>query len=295
MADWRDGVEYAPTGRPYGFATPRADPLTAPQPEPHLADDRPEAPPAAFEAPSAPPLAQLVPHTVEPRDPHRAFDTGSASFTGATAWGTVAGHGSGGWDPTRPLPLSSESSSVATDFAPPTGPPVVPAAGVAAAGPYPPPPARPTRDAAFGGYPPPAYPQGTPSQGIYSQGNYPQGAYPPGNPVPQWGSPPPAAPARPGAMGWLLVLLLLAGTVIQSLSVLLLVAAALIVRRVQPRRKGLATTAAVGAGALIPVAALTWAGQPYDWFATTSSVSQVICFVLLIAATISMAVGGSRR
>ncbi|HEX2856054.1 MAG TPA: hypothetical protein VHO26_01050 [Propionibacteriaceae bacterium] len=286
MADWRDGVEYAPTGRPYGFATPRAHPLTAPQPEPHPADDRPAAPPAAFEAPSAPPLAQLVPHTAEPRDPHEAFDTGSASFTGTTAWGTVAGHGSGGWDPTRPLPLSGEPASGATDFAPPTGPPVVPAAGVAAPGPYAPPLPQRAPDAAFGGYPPPAYPP---------QGSYPQGAYPPGNPGPQWGPPPSPTPARPGAMGWLLVLLLLGGTVIQSLSVLLLVAAALIVRRVQPPRRGLATAAAVGAGALIPVAALMWAGQPYDWFATTSSVSQVICFVLLIAATISMAVGGSRR
>lgn len=292
MADWRDGVEYAPTGRPYGFATPHAEPLTAPEPEPHLADDRPETPPAGFDAPTAPPLADLIPHTAETRDPHEAFDTGTASFTGATAWGTVAGHGSGGWNPTQPLPLSSESASQSTDFAPPTGAPVVPVqrenrAVPYGAVPYGAPPARP--DAA--GMPP--YPQAAPYP---PPDAYPRaGGYPPPGVAPQWAPPSPAPVARSATMGWLLVLLLLAGAVIQSLSLLFLLAATLIVRRVQPRRRALVTAVSIGAGIQLAVVALIWAAQPYDWFATSSSVSQVICFVLLIASTITMAVGGSRR
>lgn len=295
MADWRDGVEYAPTGRPYGFATPRTEPLSAPEPGPHPAEGRPESRPSEFDAPAAPPLADLVPHTAEARDPHEAFDTGSASFTGATAWGTVAGHGPGGWNPTQPLPLSNGPASTSTDFAPPTGPPVVPAQRFA-----PPPPAPPQPWSAA---PPPAgpYPAGYPPQQPYpgapqpASGNRPAVPYPPAGVQPQWVPPTPQDAGRTTPLGWLLVLLLLAGAVINALSVLLLAASALIVRRVQPRRRGLVTAVSIGAGAVVPVLALAWAAEPYSWFETGSSVSQVICFVLLVATTITLAVGGSRR
>ena len=296
MADWRDGVEYAPTGRPYGFATPRSEPLTGPEPEQHLADGRPDTPPAEFDAPVAPPLEDLVPHTAEPRDPRTAFDTASASFTGATAWGAVGHHGPGAWVPTQPLGRSSDTAPTGTDFAPPTGAPVVPAGGAA----VPPPltPAPPAGQAPPGypppaGYPPPS-PYPPPAGPPTGNGWGPQGQARHGQPLP---GPPGQAgtPARPDLMGWLLISLLLAGAVIQSLSILLLAAAAIVVRRVRPRRAGLVTAVSIGAGTLVPVMALAWAAQPYDWFATASSVSQVACFVLLIAATITLSMGSARR
>ena len=292
MADWRDGVEYAPTRRPYGFATPRAEPLPEPPPTTHLADGHPVTPPDTFSAPAAPPLRDLSPRTDTGRDPHAAFDSASAGFTGASAWGIVTHHGPDGWSPTEPLGLSGDARSTRTDFAPPTGPPVV-AALPGRPGPAPEglPVNRLPAPAAYpapGSYPPPAaYP--------------PPGSYPPPAAYPPPGSYPPTASeqaTRPGssAMTWLLVLLLLGGAVMQSLSILFLIGGGVVVRLVRPRRPMLVTVISVGAGIVFPVLAfLAVIAEPYDILGAVSPMSQIVCFALAVVATITLAIGGSRR
>ncbi|MGJ6980753.1 hypothetical protein ACSDQ9_09535 [Aestuariimicrobium soli] len=149
MADWRDGAEYAPAERPDGFATPRTSPLSVATPDPHPAEGLPPMAPDGFQpSPTpTPPLAALVPSTAPTRDPHQAFDSGMTIVEGS-AWGS-AHNGPGGAtpvrDPRQPIvttssfgPLAgqapdhgagdawqgSSAPDPATRFAPPTGAPV---------------------------------------------------------------------------------------------------------------------------------------------------------------------------
>ncbi len=254
MADWRDGVEYAPTGRPYGFATPRADPLPEPPP-------RERTSPTANHALSPTPSSRrrTPPARPEPaprhvgRDPHAAFDSRSAGFTGAVRGASSpTGPRTAGRRPNRSA-CPAMRAGAGTDFAPPTGEPVVAVAPAAAA---PPPgaesPATPVRRQAPGTYPSPG---AQPPPGTYPPGTYPlpaaiplQAPIPARGPEPQGPSRPPAAhpgqavgpgaTSRPGPLGWLLVALLLGGVgddvVVDPVPRR---AAMVVVRLIRPRRQ----------------------------------------------------------
>lgn len=145
MASWQDGAEYAPTERPDGFATPRVAVLPEAPPLIDPAAHQPLEPPHIFEqrTPTVP-LEALVPALGPTRDPHQAFTSTSAISTGA--WGAAHAdgvHAAAAWTPDAPLvtsagrdqgnrlPLGPPSGRPvgATTFAPPQGPPVLPASG----------------------------------------------------------------------------------------------------------------------------------------------------------------------
>ncbi|MDA8437791.1 MAG: hypothetical protein M0Z51_02875 [Propionibacterium sp.] len=97
-------------------------------------------------------------------------------------------------------------------------------------------------------------------------------------------------------MALLLMVLLLGGAVMQSLSILFLIAGGVVVRLVRPRRPLLVTVVSVGVGIVFPVLAfLAVLVEPYDILGAVSPMSQIVCFALAVVATITLAIGGSRR
>lgn len=133
MVSWIDGVEYAPTQRPFGFAMPRAAPLPTAEPAPSLAEGQPAEAPGEFrQAPGANPLESLAPRTGPRRDPHRSFGVDQTALT-SSAWGSAhssATTRSARFDPTAAMAPSGlatgagllEHSEAA--LAPPVGDPV---------------------------------------------------------------------------------------------------------------------------------------------------------------------------
>lgn len=203
MAGWQDGAEYAPIGRPDGFATPIADPL--PDPEPVVAaTPGPGAPPAGFQPGnlSSPPLDQLAAVPTVERNPREPFSTTATLMTGDSAWGAahrsdlmLAGNS---FDPRQPITTSGGA------FAPPTGDPLA----------FPPPSSAPLD------LPPPAsmHQPGTfpPAAGL-PPGGFPPGGYPPGAVAQQ---PPPARPATTQAqrqMSTTAIMILVLGLFVSSL------------------------------------------------------------------------------
>ena len=125
MASWKDGAAYAPTERPHGFATPRAEPL--PSSEPWTAPTPgPMAAPAGFDATPQPPLAQLAAGSGPSRDPRDSFTVTSA----ALAPGPVAGAKRDPREPiltSAPQPVGREwASAMGSQLPAPTGPPLPP-------------------------------------------------------------------------------------------------------------------------------------------------------------------------
>lgn len=174
MASWKDGAAYAPTERPDGFATPRAEPLSAGEPW-RAPTPGPIAAPEGFDAAAQPPLAQLASGARQGRDPRESFAVTGSVLTP----GPVAGAKR---DPRAPIltsapqPVGREWASAAGSQLPaPTGPPLPPPPGELldaapvpmrpAAGPMPapvaaPPPGfPPARRAQTPGAPPPQWPQ----------------------------------------------------------------------------------------------------------------------------------------
>lgn len=258
MADWRDGAEYAPTERPFGFATPRVAPLSAPAEPPSPAVGQPPVAPNDFTAPNAAPLATLAPRIEQARDPNRAFDTDSSTFTGQTAWGTVA-HGSGGWTPSQPFALTSSTGAnlaeqsaprPGSSFAPPTGGPVVPATG----------------------YPAPV---GVPSSQL------PPGAWAPPAPSQQ--------PASSPMLDWLVFLCLLAGFLVRPISIVLIVAAWLIARQLKPVARSIRRTLSIGLGVAVVLGGLAALNaQPGDGYSEFSSTVLLVSLVLTITVGIQL-------
>ncbi len=74
MATWKDGPEYAPVERPFGFAQPDAAPLPHGAPPPPLPASPNGTPPQDMQEPTnAIPLAKLEPAQEESRDPKIPF------------------------------------------------------------------------------------------------------------------------------------------------------------------------------------------------------------------------------
>lgn len=97
MVSWSDGVEYAPTERPDGFAMPRTSPLELPAKALSPAGGHPDAAPSTYhDAPGRRPLETLVPSSGPRRDPHAAFSAGppdgfaSSSFDPRAPMATTA-------------------------------------------------------------------------------------------------------------------------------------------------------------------------------------------------------------
>lgn len=125
MASWKDGAAYAPTERPDGFATPRAEPLTSGDPW-ASSTPGPMAPPATFEAIPQPPLSEVAAGQAPTRDPRDAFAVSSAAIAPGPKPGVAR-------DPREPIvtsapqPVGPEWASAAGGQLPaPTGPPLPP-------------------------------------------------------------------------------------------------------------------------------------------------------------------------
>lgn len=161
--------------RPFGFARPKAPPLSVAEPVGPAGEDAPGPAPNGFAPPDEPgaPLASIEPAPSQHRDPVVPFVASSTPDESPS------------WHPTQPLPLSasavgpgpSEANSIGPRLAgpaldqlpPPTGLP----AGV-------PPSAYPANPYAVGPYP--GYP---PRQGAPSYQGQPFGARQPGRPAQQ--------------------------------------------------------------------------------------------------------------
>lgn len=110
MATWQDGPEYAPLVRPDAFVEPVAEPLEIPAPVADLSAGAPSEQPvfAAPEQPT-PDLTMLTPASVPSRDPQLAFEVVTAAVTSPTAW-SAAHTAPGGapasapaWTPQQPF------------------------------------------------------------------------------------------------------------------------------------------------------------------------------------------------
>lgn len=114
MATWRDGPEYAPRQRPEAFVEPPSEPLDVPPPP---ADPSAGAPPEqpAFTAPDTPTpdLTTLIPASAGPgRDPRQAFEVVTSTITSSTATAWASAHSAPGgsapdWSPQQPLASAS--------------------------------------------------------------------------------------------------------------------------------------------------------------------------------------------
>lgn len=245
MADWQDGAEYAPAERPDGFATPRTAALSAAPPVPHPAEGLPLQAPDAFQ-PSplpTPPLSALVPSSGPSRDPRQAFDSGM-TITEGSAWGS-AHSGPGGAvqvrDPKQPIITSSSFGSVTgghgagghgsgaapvpvSQFAPPTGAPVnwgPPGSSPVQQGPSPLAWNQPPAGAAWSGH----------------------------GPAPQVQND--AFMAKVKALGYALVICLVAGLFISPLSFVLLIAAIPLSLMASVKKQTLMRVAAVAAASVL--------------------------------------------
>lgn len=124
MASWTDGVEYAPTDRPGGFAMPRTAPLSQAPREVSPAQGQPVQPPATFETPrQAVPLERLVPPTGPTRDPREAFRTAGGERGGVWGAGHADAEAPAAFDPHAPMTTTALLDPV-EQFAPPSGAPV---------------------------------------------------------------------------------------------------------------------------------------------------------------------------
>ncbi len=160
--------------RPFGFARPKAPPLSVAESVGPAGEDAPGPAPNGFAPPDEPsaPLASIEPAPSQRRDPVVPFVAGSAADESPS------------WHPTQPLPLSTSAMS--------TGPAEVNAIPPRLAGPaldqLPPPTGLPA------GVPPSPYPANS-----YAVGPYP--GYPPGQGAPGYqgqpsGARPPGRPAQ---------------------------------------------------------------------------------------------------
>lgn len=153
-------VATAPTGQPFGFASPKAPPLgeIAEPPGPPEIDATP--PPDGYAPPGdpVPPLESIAPAPAETRDPRQPMLDAPPEV------------GEPDWQPTQPLPLSAASTALEApgaaagpsrngseldapaldELPPPAGPPV----GV----PHQPYPVNPYATGPYSGYPPPQRP-----------------------------------------------------------------------------------------------------------------------------------------
>ena len=125
MATWMDGPEYAPLERPDEFVdVPHQNVLTAPPPQPTPPPAPPEQP-AFSPPPTSTDLAAIVPPQPDARDPHAPFEMTVASVT---SWSGKEGD-EAPWTPDQPL--AAGTTPALSDFAPPVGTPVLPAAQAA--------------------------------------------------------------------------------------------------------------------------------------------------------------------
>ena len=121
MASWRDGAAYAPTERPEGFATPRAEPLPSGE-QWRSSTPGPLAAPSGFDAVPQPPLAQLSSGPKQTRDPRDSFEISASALTPGP--GVAAKRNPR--DPivtSAPQPVGREwASAMGDQLPPPTGP-----------------------------------------------------------------------------------------------------------------------------------------------------------------------------
>ncbi|MHA6524046.1 hypothetical protein [Tessaracoccus sp. G1721] len=254
MASWKDGAAYAPTERPDGFATPRAEPLSGGEPW-RAPTPGPIAAPDGFDAAAQPPLAQLATGGKQGRDPRESFAvTGSALTPGPVAGAKR--------DPRAPI-LTSAPQPVGREWVSEAGSQLPAPTGR----PLPPPPGE-----LLGSAPTPVTPAPAPVTGPPpSVGGPPQGLPParraqaPGTPPSQWPQPPglpqwpqpPGLPERPPAQQRQLVLiaggLCFLGLILTPLSPFVLTAAGALGMRTE------ALTGRAGRSALaIGLALLGW-------------------------------------
>lgn len=114
MATWRDGPEYAPPVRPEAFVEPVAEPLESPPPASDLSAGAPSEQPV-FVAPEqpTPDLTMLTPASVPSRDPQLAFEVVTSAVTSPTAWSAAHSAPAGApapapeWTPVQPFTGSS--------------------------------------------------------------------------------------------------------------------------------------------------------------------------------------------
>lgn len=133
MASWTDGPEYAPAERPAAFAAPTAPPLDEAPPLVDLSAGAPLVPPATFEEPRdrVPPLATLVASPGQQRDPTQPFVVESAVMTTGSAWGSAhsaAAIAAPTWQPPAGGAWTADQPYAST-YLPPTGPGSFPAPG----------------------------------------------------------------------------------------------------------------------------------------------------------------------
>lgn len=130
MATWRDGPEYAPTARPEAFVEPPAAPLESPPVDAHPSAGAPGEHPG-FTAPEqpTPDLATLIPSVDPGRDPRLAFTVVSSTLTGPTAWGAAHTAPAGAlaqqapsWSPQQPLSPASTPVMGSIPAPPPSQP-----------------------------------------------------------------------------------------------------------------------------------------------------------------------------
>lgn len=230
MATWEDGAAYAPTERPDGFATPRAEPLESAPPRPRITPGA-VARPRTLAPVDAPPLASHGPDLRPGRDPRAAFDVQSATIT------TGPTTADGSRDPRTPFAVSAPVRNDLPDVdapPPPGAQPITPAiVEVGNRAPSPLPPAR-----------QPGPPSGPPPSGPY-------GHTPAGQMVPRYAPPAPQPGPRhdppPQELHILLVGLGVAGALIPVASpLLLLIAGGITVSRVKLYKRLGPTVLAIG-------------------------------------------------
>lgn len=161
--------------RPFGFARPKAPPLSVAEPVGPAGEDAPGPAPNGFAPPDEPgaPLASIEPAPSQRRDPVAPFVANSTADESPS------------WHPTQPLPLSasamgpgpSEANSIGPRLAGPALDQLPPPTGLPAGVPPSPYPANPYAVGPYPGYPP--------RQGAPSYQGQPFGARQPGRPAQQ--------------------------------------------------------------------------------------------------------------
>jgi hypothetical protein len=285
MANWTDGPEYAPTQRPVAFEAPPGEMLQVPPAQPNAAAGAPLEQPA-WQPPqgAVAPLEALVPAVAEiSRDPHSAFTTTSTPMTGtSSAWGsahsTTGMSDHPGWTPDQPLVTSATTSAGGVQNPNPSTWPA-PAGDPGAA-------AIASRGLNF---PPPQ--QAAPS--------FPQ----PG--TPDWFAPAPQAQWRPPdqtvtvAQMWRgatpgLMIALIVGALVNPLSVVLLLVAALLAGRVRYRVSRIRHIFAWSFGLLAAVGTMGLLNSDLDLgtaWSVLSGWAQVMCWVIPIIVLLQVGAG----